>query len=128
MELNAVVLSFVLDFLDILRDHSLRQAFRVVSRDFQKSLYDVILRPEAIQWFMQNIFDRYQCHAEWDNPVPEPWFHRVPKTQFGRRRDMPKFDQTRKSCLRRLFIDNLEDTDVFICFLLCMSPLIFFPL
>ena len=62
MELNAIVLSFVLDFLDVLRIESLTASFRVVSRNFQNSLYDVILRPEAIQRFMLILFDdRNQC-------------------------------------------------------------------
>jgi len=124
MELHAVVLSFVLDFLDVLRSDNDAACLRIVSRDFQRSLYDVILRPEIIQRFMLIFFDReHRRLANWENPVPEPWFHPESKTQFGCRRNMPEFDQTRKSCLRRLFIANLEDIDVFICFLRHMTPL-----
>ena len=124
MELNAIVLSFLLDFMDYARGDTEAESLRIVSRDFQRSLYDVSLRPELIQFCMLLLFDRNHRRLEnWENPVPEPWFHPMPKTQFGCRKDIPEFDQTGKSCLRRLLIANLDDIDVFICFLLVMTPL-----
>ena len=132
MELHAIVLSFLLNCVDgnFLRSifdvilNSEAEALRIVSRDFQRSLYDVILRPEFIQFCMLSLFDRnHRLLENWENPVPEPWFHPMPKTQFGCRKDIPEFDQTGKSCLRRLLIANLDDIDVFICFLLVMTPL-----
>ena len=124
MELNAIVLSFVLDFMDYPRGDSDAESLRIVSRDFQRSLYDVSLRPEIIQMFMLILFDREHRRLEdWENPMPEPWFRPMLNAQFGFRKNMPELDQTRKSCLRRLFIANLEDIDVFICFLRHMTPL-----
>ena len=69
MELNAIVLSFVLDVLDLLWADGDAVSLRTVSKDFQKTLYDVILKPEAIQEYMRTLFERNRrSSAIW------PWY------------------------------------------------------
>ena len=125
MELNVIVFCFVLHDLGALRSLSDEESLRIVSRGFQRSLYDVILKPEAIRQLMLILFREFgpSLVQRWENIVPEPWFHPWKHTQFGPMRDMPVIDHTRKSCTRRLFIYQIEDIDVFIWFLAYMTPL-----
>ena len=125
MELNAIVLSFVLDFLDVFREDDDAVCLRTVSRDFQKTLYDVILKPEAIQEYMRTLFERNRrTLAKWPKYTEaESWFCPFPITQFGWMKPMLELDRTYKRCRKRLFISRLQDIDVFIWFLRDLTSL-----
>ena len=132
--MNTLVLSIVKDYLrleeEVDSDGSFRhldnevQALRTVSRHFQKCLYDIILRPDVIQKYMEKIFPEiHRSVARLQKLRPQLWFEVEATTQFSVRKELPGTRSADMQWMRRLSITTLEDTDVFIWFLIFMTPL-----